>query len=368
MDVVYLSSINKPSGAGTHAKLLMEELATRDGIDLTAMQGQQTGWPETFITEGDDPDLELDLPYDWVFPHNIEEALIARDPDAVIVHVFNTQLFDVLESVSEQTDITFILRHGTNLYEQWVNRWRGQNETLSSVSEVVWGLDWFDAIICPTQTVADRLQLYYGDDCPQLFAIPNGINLDEFVPTTYRNTDEFRVVVASRPVANNYLALPILAARRLVEDIPIKLRVYGGGDAESERLIGTCQRLAGDTGDIEFWGQTDREVVIRALEQADVACVPSMSHNAVPYAALEGLAAGCLVIASDCAAIREEPTIIRASPEDPTTWYEALWDAYHDAEDVKEIVRDGLQAAREYNVERIVSEGYLPLLEQVADE
>lgn len=354
MKVGYLTSFQKPTGAGVGPKIVMDGLAS--DVDVTAINIQQTGYPEPLIhDEGE---------YPWIFPHDLAEVLREQQFDVLIVHTYNTELFGVLEDLRPDLDTAMIYRHGTNMFENWVGRAAGRPLQLSSLSSIVWDLDMFDAISCPSQTVADRIQLYYGDDAPALMIIPNPIDLHNYTPTTYFDGDALKVVIAGRLQVNNYMPMPLLAVRRLIEDYDVTCRVIGGGN---EALANSLQRLAGDAEEIEFLGHVSREQVIRNLERADVACVPAISHNAVPYAVIEALAAGCVTLASESMVMREEPAVIPMPHESPSEWYEALSDACTDIEDCKEIVRDGLEAARKYRVEDVVEQGYLPLFERLSD-
>lgn len=357
MNLVYITSINKPSGAGTHAKIAMHQLNEAADIDVTAMQGQQTGYPETF--------RHTETPVPWVFPHNVEEALIELDPDVVIVHLFNTRLYRILRQVKAESDVdaVWILRNGTNLAEQWLTR-PYQPRELASAATLVAHLDWFDAIMCPSKAMVEKIRLYYGDDSPELLYIPNPINLKRYVPTTFMQDGTLKILTASRLVPTNFVAAPLIAMRRLHSEIDCQMTILGGGE---DSLMNELVELRGDMDAVEMPGQVDRDTAITYMEHADVVCVPSFSQSAVPYAALEAMAAGNVVLTGSYPVAYEEEALIRLPVGHPPRWYEAIKDAHDDPEDASEWVRKGLTAALDYDAQQVIHEALVPALRRLVD-
>lgn len=345
-------------GGNKQASLLLRAWAATDDIDPIGVHAANLNSPENFVSD--------ELEYPLMYPSNIGDGLREIDPDIVFVHGFSPVLNDLLREVKESgdTDAKFVCRKGMNLYEHWGLIFKDRNPR--KITDQVTALDWYDCIVCPTIHVRDRISMFYGGDCPQLAYIPNAINRDQYVPSSFMADGTLRVMTASRGGPNDFLLSPLLAVARLLDgpDIPVKLEMYGANFDPIDQVI---RSLAADYDDIEVAGYHPREQVKHRMEAADIVCVPSISHQAVPLAAVEGLAAGNIVLASFPEADEEE-AIIKMPATHPPAWYEAIKDAYEDPDDAREWVRKGIEAAARYDVSTIVNDGYLPVFEDLLDE
>lgn len=108
------------------------------------------------------------------------------------------------------------------------------------------------------------------------------------------------------------------AARTLPQDVEVWVTGEQGGDVAPD---------AGAT--VRFLGRIDEHEKLRRLAAADVLCAPSLGGESFGVVLLEGLAAGCAVVASDIdgyrQALGEHGSLV--APGDPTALSAALTEA-----------------------------------------
>lgn len=345
------------SGGGSgQAKTLLDGWNAHPELEAWAIHASNLGSPENFVS--DDPG------YPVMFPANMADGIREIDPDIVFVHGYSPELNQNLRELSEGDDVdaAFILRKGMNMFEHWLG---GAADARQIVHQIT-NLGWYDAVICPTQAVGERMHLMYGDDSPTLAYVSNAIKRDEYVPSSYLSDGWLKIVTASRGAPNNMLLSPLLAVARIIdnEEFPVKLDMYGASSGQHDAVM---QSLADGFDDINVYGYVDHDELKMQMEASDVVCVPSISHQAVPLAAVEGMAAGNVVLTSFPEA-QEEEALINVPATHPPAWREAIRDAYDDPEDAREWVTTGIERAALYDVDTVVEEGYLPVFRQVLDD
>lgn len=345
------------AGGANQARTLLRGWVDH-GIDAWGVHAANSGAPESFVSR------ELDFPL--MYPADLTDGLRELDPDVVFVHGYSDQLNTMLKALSESDDFDakFVLRKGMNLLEYWLGTPADGNP--AKVTQQVSNLGWFDLIICPTHAVAERTQLCYGNDTPPLYVVPNAIERDQYVPSSFMGSGWLHVVTASRIAPNNYILAPMLAALRIIDEeaFPLKLDICGPAN---QPLGSVIRGLAEEYDEITVHGNLDHDEMRTRMEAADVVAVPSISHQAVPLAAVEGMAAGNIVLGSFHEA-NEEPAMIHLPVAHPPAWYDALVDAYEDPDDAREWVRKGIENAANYDVEHVITEGYLPVFEDLLAE
>lgn len=342
-------------GGNAQATTLLEEWAQTDEIDPIGVHAANLGSPESFISE--------ELAYPLMYPSSIEDGLREIDPDLIFVHGFSPELNSRLKGLHEADDFesTFVLRKGMNLFEHWGLIFDHNNH--KKITHQVTEFGWYDCIVCPTKHTQERVSLCYADDAPRLAYIPNGIRNNEYVPSSYMKDGKLEVITVSRGGPNEFLLSPLLAVARLGDrdDIDVELRMFGANFAGIDRAV---KSLASDYDHISVNGWVDHDQLRSGLEASDVVCVPSISHQAVPLAALEGMAAGNVVLTSFPEA-DEEPALIKVPATHPPAWHQAITDAHEDPDDARDVVREGIERAADYDVKRIVHEGYIPVFEEL---
>lgn len=353
MRLAHIHNVNGPGGGTVSAQNLLEEWHEH-GIEAWAVHAANTNYAETFVSE--------ELEYPVMYPSRLEDGLRELDPDIVFVHGFSPALNEQLRGLAESDDFdaVFVLRKGMNLLEAWLGR--AADRAISQVRE----LGWYDCVICPTEAASERMSLMYGGGCPRLAYVPNGIDREAYVPTSFMQDGFLRVITVSRLAPNNFLLSPLLAVMAALQDemFPVKLDIFGPANNAAANMV---RSLAEGFEDISVHGKVEHDALREQLEQADVVCVPSMSHQAVPLAAVEGMAAGNVVLGSFYEA-HEEDAIVYVPAAHPPTWLEVLSDIYDDPDDAREHVTDSIERAAAYDVSGVVADGYLPVFEDLLDD
>jgi rhamnosyl/mannosyltransferase len=147
-----------------------------------------------------------------------------------------------------------------------------------------------DHVVTMTPAYGQRLSRYVPAE--KLSVIPWGVDYERFVAPVQK-PDPFTVVYLGQ--IRPYKGLPVLlkAAASLEET---RLWVIGDG-----HYAETCRRQAEELGlpDVTFWGHLPDEKVIDLLKQAHALVLPSVTRSeAFGIALLEGMAAGCVPVAS----------------------------------------------------------------------
>lgn len=355
--IAYLTDLlNMTGGGGSNADRLCRELHGRDGIDLTTVHSGGTGLPDHMWNgEGD---------YLRLYPTSLSDGIDELDPDIVFVHSFNVRMFEWLaDYADEHPETALVYRAGVNTVEQWLTLY--QHQSPKRVTTPVGSLDAFDAIFAPSYAAAERIKLNYGDAAPPLIAAPCTIDYKSYAPTPFREDGTLRVVMASRIAPNTYALAPLLALRRLAEKYDIEMEILSAGDSE---YIQTVFSVADDIDAVEIVGNVAYEEVQGHLEWADVVCVPTAAQQAVPTVAVEAMAAGNVVLCAPFYAVNEEETLVRVPFDHPPAWYDALADIAGNRDDALDRIRAGLDAAAEYDTERVVTDAYMPIFHSLVAE
>jgi glycosyltransferase involved in cell wall biosynthesis len=151
-----------------------------------------------------------------------------------------------------------------------------------------------DTFITPSRYAADRL-VRLGVPRERLPVVANYIP-DHEVAERSRAADGAYALVAGRLSVEKGVAYAIDAAH--ASGVPLKI----AGDGPLEREL---RERARGAGPVEFIGRVDRAEVRRLLDGAAMALVPSISGDVMPFAALEAMAAGVPVVASDAGSLPE---------------------------------------------------------------
>ena len=138
----------------------------------------------------------------------------------------------------------------------------------------------------------------------QVVVLPNGIDCTPFaaVPTVRSAPDQPLKLVYIGRVAREKGLYEALQGLSLARELGVDARlVIGGSGAEEARLRRYAQAL-GIAARVTFAGAVFGEDKVKLLAGADVMLLPSYSEG-LPYALLEGMAAGIPVIATPVGAI-----------------------------------------------------------------
>lgn len=357
MKVAYLTNLNSVGGGGTNADRLCRTFHELDEIEVVAVHAKGTDAPENFWTD--------EFGYQALYPRSLKDAIEVTDPDIVFVHGFNVDMIEWLRDFSaDDDDRAYVWRNGVNTMEQWLTLYN--HGSIQKVTTPVYDLDFFDAIFAPSHAAAERLSFNYGSSCPPISIAPCTIDYKKYVPGTFMEDDTLRIATASRVAPNNYILGPVLAARRLIEEegFDVDMEIMSAGDRPYPAVI---EAVAGEIDQIRIVGHLSPDRVQTHLEYADVVCIPSITHQAVPTVAIEAMAAGNVVMCSPFHTINEEDALIRLPMDHPPSWWQALKDVAEDRESALDTVRRGIHAAKDYDTRRVVREAYLPTFKLLSD-
>lgn len=358
MKVSYVTNLtNAVGGGGSNAERLCAAFDSRPEIDFVAIHASGTNAPETFWTD--------ELGYRACFPKSLKDGIEQTDPDIVFVHGFNVSMIDWLRDHAADDDRIYTWRNGVNTLEQWLTLYN--HGSGRKVTAPVYDLDFFDAIFAPSYAAGERLRFHYGSDCPHLSVAPCTIEYKKYVPTPFMEDNTLRIATASRVAPNNYILGPLLAVRRLIEqeNLDVDMEIMSAGDRPYPDVI---ESVAADIDQVRIVGHLQTDEVQNHLEYADVVCVPSISQQAVPTIAVEAMAAGNVVLSADYHTVTEEDTLIRVPLDHIPSWWKALKDTAEHPDDANSRIKDGLEAAKGYDTEKVVNESYLPMFTMLMDE
>ncbi|MBV9421936.1 MAG: glycosyltransferase family 4 protein [Solirubrobacterales bacterium] len=166
--------------------------------------------------------------------------------------------------------------------------------------------------------------------------VRNFLPAASFAPASHAGRGEF-ALAGGRLVEEKGFDTAVAAAR--AAKVPL---VIAGDGPDLERL----RHLAGGD-DVRFVGRLDRGAMAEVRGRAGVVLVPSRSEEACPYAALEALADGVPVLASDYGGL---PEVVGSEAvvagRDPRAWAHALEHLWRDPERRQTRGSDALERAR----------------------
>jgi glycosyltransferase involved in cell wall biosynthesis len=153
--------------------------------------------------------------------------------------------------------------------------------------------DAVDAFVTPSRYAASRLTAL-GLPPERLHVVANYVPDDEIAASSRADSGEY-AFLAGRLSVEKGVGFAIDAAR----ESRVPLKVAGDGALEEElrrRAVGAP---------VEFLGRVAPSEVRSLLRGAAMALVPSVSGDVMPFAALEAMAAGVPVVASDAGSLPE---------------------------------------------------------------
>ena len=156
-----------------------------------------------------------------------------------------------------------------------------------------------DAVIAVSQAVGDHIAkgMKYRE---RLHVIPNGVDLTRFRPTPHAE-GPVRVMVVGRLIFNKGPQFVVEAAPKVLARYPDTRFVFVGDGPMEEELRAEVLR-SGIGGNVEFLGH--RDDIPELLAAGSMAVRASLSEG-LPLVALEAMAAGLPVIATDVGGTRE---------------------------------------------------------------
>ncbi|HMO56637.1 MAG TPA: glycosyltransferase family 4 protein [Roseiflexaceae bacterium] len=155
-------------------------------------------------------------------------------------------------------------------------------------------LQLFDAVIAPSQFMADQFAPYVDTD--QLHVSRLGLDLARFAaPRPERTDTTLRIGFLGQVAPHKGVHLLVEAVTRLEPQQRVELHIHGGLEARPD-YVAQLRRLAGSRHNIFFHGRFESSRAGEILAGLDVAVVPSTWYENSPLAIIEAHAAGLPVI------------------------------------------------------------------------
>lgn len=187
------------------------------------------------------------------------------------------------------------------------------NELLRSYSrrEVRRALGRVDAIVCVSRYLAERTARHLGPSLRErLHVVPNGVNAAEFeLPRARDEHGRLRVAFLGRVIPDKGVRVLIDAVRSLGRvdiDVTVIGRAGFAGDDPLTAYERELRRAAREVvGRVRFASFVPRPHLPAVLSETDVLVVPSLWPEPFGLTALEGMAAGAAVVASEVGGLPE---------------------------------------------------------------
>jgi glycosyltransferase involved in cell wall biosynthesis len=317
--------------------------------------------------DGDAAAAARDLGADVVHVHNMLPAFGPRTlaaargaGAAVVLHLHNLRLFCAIGVAARDGGPCFRCHHRNTLPGLVLNCRESVPEALVYATALARHqpavFENVDRFVVPSE-YAKRQSSLLGVPADRVDVLPHYLPAEAFAERS-RAGDGAYALVASRLAPEKGVDTAIRAAT--LADIP--LRVAGEGPVAGE-LVDLASVIGGR---VDFIGRQDRAGMERELAGAAMVVMPSRYHEFSPYSALEAMAAGVPVVASNLGGLPELIGPERCVPPNDEHALAArmrkLWT------DAERRTRDGealLRRARENHPEERYTERLLDLYERV---
>ena len=219
-------------------------------------------------------------------------------------------------------------------------RWHAYAEAVAE------GLNAADAWAAPTRAFRATIEQLYQPETSG-WVIPNGIDLP---PPS--DADKDAVILASGRVWDSAKNLTALA--NIARDLPWPVHIAGAGEVE----IAEC-------ANVHWLGEISRAELLRRMQRAGIYAAPAL-YEPFGLGILEAAAAGCALVLSDIASLRElwDGAAVHVPADDPERLGQALRELCGDVRRRGRLQRAAAARARRYSLDRTVA-GYLKLYESV---
>ncbi|MBB1158007.1 MULTISPECIES: glycosyltransferase family 4 protein [Amycolatopsis] len=197
-------------------------------------------------------------------------------------------------------------------------------------------------VLVLTEAQREFVRTAYRADPARIFAVPNGVSGEFFLPPRARREPVLRLLFVGRLSPQKNLSRLLHALTRVRQ--PVVLDVVGDGE-QRERLEETAQQQG--IPDVRFHGRLHGASLLHRYERADLFVLPS-DREGMSLAALEAMAAGLPVLATDVPGNTELLHGIGAlAPADPAALAAAIDEFATDEDFRRRTAAASARAARE---------------------
>lgn len=181
-------------------------------------------------------------------------------------------------------------------------------------------------VICCSKYMAEQINQLFYIPFTRINIIPNGVNSENYSMATpsptfkqqYAHPQEKLVLYVGRLVYEKGVSVLIEAVNRVQQRVNAKFVIVGDGYMR-DRLVDQARRLK-VIDKIYFTGFLDEDSVKKLYQVADVFVIPSL-YEPFGIVALEGMASGVPVVASDVGGLAEiithDQTGVLVYPDNP---------------------------------------------------
>lgn len=174
-----------------------------------------------------------------------------------------------------------------------------------NMNTVIKNLDCADVITSTSQVMVNKVREFYHRDRP-IYVTPFGVDLNRFHPVQVEKDNCFEIGIVKKIekiYGHDYLLYAFKLLREKYGVTNSRLVIYGRGSAVDE-LKRTISNL-GLEECVHLKGFIQNERVPEVLTHMDVSCFPSIVDESFGVAAVEAMACGIPVVATDAAGFTE---------------------------------------------------------------
>lgn len=170
---------------------------------------------------------------------------------------------------------------------------------------IIKNFDCADVISSTSQVMAEKIREFYHRERP-IYVTPFGVDIQIFRAVTVKKDDCFEIGIIKKIEKIYGYEYLMKAFKLLKEEYGVKntrLVIYGCGSAVEKYQA--LSRQLGISKNVIFRGFIQNETVPEALSRMDVVCMPSIVDESFGVAAVEAMACGVPVVASDASGFTE---------------------------------------------------------------
>jgi glycosyltransferase involved in cell wall biosynthesis len=233
---------------------------------------------------------------------------------------------------------------------------------------------YWDAIVCVSEEIADKVARQDPDYRPRIHSIPNTVVVPSTCPGRHRKPgDPLRIVYHG--VFNTYQKRILHVADILAElesrGVPFRMTMAGHGPQKDE-LLARCARWI-DRGEFDYRGIVAHHAVDELLCEHD-AYIMTSAFEGMPHAVLEAMSQGCVPVVTDIDSgipelVRDGESGFRVPVGDTRAFADRFEELYRQPALLERLSVGSHRAIQQsrFNVDAMV-DSYLSLFDRVLEE
>jgi glycosyltransferase involved in cell wall biosynthesis len=233
---------------------------------------------------------------------------------------------------------------------------------------------YWDAIVCVSEEIADKVARQDADYRPRIHSIPNTVVVPPTCPTRDRRpADPLRIVYHG--VFNTYQKRILHVADILAElenrGVPFRMTMAGLGPQKDE-LLDRCRRWI-DNNQFDYRGIVAHHAIDELLRENDVYIMTS-AFEGMPHAVLEAMSQGCVPVVTDIDSgipelVRDGVSGFRVPVGDTVAFADRLEELHRNPDQLQRMSWGSHHAILQsrFNVDAMV-DAYLKLFDKVFDD